>query len=81
MNSGDSMHPNDLERVTPLQLQKARDLETKIYKTRINYFVIEHGSFRAAGRALQIDHAYLHRLANGIKRNPSDQILKKLDLI
>lgn len=34
----------------------------------------------AVGRALRIDHAYLHRLANGKKTNPSSSILRKLGL-
>ena len=75
-----NINPNDLKRVSAHQLQKARELETRIYKNRIEFFVIKYGSFRAAAKALKIDHAYLYKLKNGTKRNPSDKILKKLGL-
>ena len=42
---------------------------------------LEFGSFRAAGEHLGIDHAYLHRLANGANDNPSDEVLAKLGLM
>lgn len=38
-----------------------------------------HGSTRAAGKALGVDHAYLHRIAAGEKR-PSDEMLEKLGI-
>jgi hypothetical protein len=38
-----------------------------------------HGSTRAAGKALGVDHAYLHKLSAGLKR-PSDKMLTKLGL-
>lgn len=38
------------------------------------------GSIRAASDKLGIDYAYLHRLANGQKTEPSDEVLEKLGL-
>lgn len=38
------------------------------------------GSVRAASDKLGIDYAYLHRLSNGQKTEPSDEVLKKLGL-
>jgi hypothetical protein len=43
--------------------------------------VKQHGSLRAAARVLQITPAYLCRLRTGEKRDPSDAILKKLDIV
>ena len=40
----------------------------------------KHGGVRSAGRALDVDPAYLYRLATGEKDNPSDATLKKLGL-
>ena len=39
-----------------------------------------HGGLRAAARAIGIDQAYLARLRDGEKINPSDKTLKKLKL-
>jgi hypothetical protein len=39
-----------------------------------------HGSVRRAAKALEIDFAYLHRLATGAKTNPSDKTAGKLGL-
>ena len=47
---------------------------------RIVELEIQHGSLRAAGRALNIDSAYLYRLKTGEKQNPSAKILYKLRL-
>jgi hypothetical protein len=49
-------------------------------RARIAELVTRHGSLRATGRALQIDAAYLSRLARGEKDNPDDAILRKLGL-
>lgn len=38
------------------------------------------GSVRAASNKLDIDYAYLHRLASGEKTDPSDATLEKLGL-
>lgn len=42
--------------------------------------VARHGSYRAAGKVLGFDHAYLHKLATGEKDNPSEVLLRKLGL-
>lgn len=55
-------------------------LRAEAVKDRISALVAVYGSVRAVGRALRIDHAYLHRLANGKKTNPSSSILRKLGL-
>jgi len=47
---------------------------------RITQLVGVYGSVRAVGRALRIDHAYLHRLRKGSKKSPSDSVLRKLGL-
>lgn len=47
---------------------------------RISELVEQHGSIRAAARVLQMDHAYLYRLASGEKTEPSDDVLRKLGL-
>lgn len=40
-----------------------------------------HGSVRAAGKALNISYAYLHRLGAGHLSNPSNTTLLKLGLV
>ena len=47
---------------------------------RIDAEIDKHGGLRQAGRALNIDPAYLHRLRSGECANPSDSVLKKLGL-
>lgn len=47
---------------------------------RITLMLAAYGSLRAMGRALKIDHSYLHRLQHGQKTEPSDTVLKKLGL-
>lgn len=42
--------------------------------------VRQHGGLRPAGRAMGIDPAYLKRLRDGEKRDPSDDLLRKLGL-
>jgi hypothetical protein len=39
-----------------------------------------HGGLRKAARATGIDAPYLCRLRQGVKRNPSDEVLQKLGL-
>lgn len=46
----------------------------------VEALVAEHGSLRAAARAIGVDHAYLWRLLNGQKVDPSDELLRKLGL-
>ena len=45
---------------------------------RIQQLAKQHGSLRAAARVLEIDHGYLSRLQNGVKTEPSDDVLRKL---
>jgi len=47
---------------------------------RIKELQKRHGGLRAASRALKIDVAYLKRLRDGEKTNPSQKILKRLGL-
>lgn len=47
---------------------------------RVAELVTKHGSLRAATRAIQIEHGYLHRLASGEKVNPLKETLRKLGL-
>ena len=47
---------------------------------RIEELSAQHGSLRAAARALQLDVSYLSRLKDGAKTNPSTKVLKKLGL-
>lgn len=49
-------------------------------RRRIQELAKQHGSLRAAARALEIDHAYLSRLQDGSKAEPSDAVLRKLGL-
>lgn len=47
---------------------------------RIRELEAQHGSLRAAARVLRCDAAYLLRLRDGEKRNPSTAMLRKLGL-
>lgn len=53
--------------------------ETTIQK-RVQLLITKHGTLRAASRAINVDAAYLHRLASGEKHNPSPVTLKRLGL-
>lgn len=48
---------------------------------RIQELIIEHGGLRAAGRALDVNPSYLKRLKDGERFNPSDSLLRRMDLI
>ena len=52
----------------------------KLPATRIKNLVEQHGSYRKVGELLDVDHAYLHRIAHGEKDNMSDDMLLKLGL-
>ncbi len=52
-----------------------------ILRERVRQIIAEHGSLRAAARALQMDNSYLQRLETGEKTNPSQYILLKLGLV
>jgi hypothetical protein len=47
---------------------------------RVRELEKQYGGLRAAARALKCDAAYLLRLRNGAKHNPSDATLHKLGL-
>lgn len=47
---------------------------------RVQEVARQHGSLRAAARALTVDHAYLSRLQSGEKTDPSEAVLRKLGL-
>ena len=49
-------------------------------RERIQELERVYGSLRSAAAALQIDPAYLLRLREGRKTNPSDAVLDKLGL-
>ncbi len=51
-----------------------------LLRARIQELAKQHGSLRAAARVLDIDHGYLSRLQDGGKTEPSDDVLRKLDL-
>jgi hypothetical protein len=70
---------HDIEAIDE-QMKKLRDMRAKLFEQRISELAGIYGSVRAVGQALNIDHAYLHRLANGEKQNPSKVVLRKLGL-
>lgn len=49
-------------------------------KQRIDQLAQQHGSLRAAGRAIRVDAGYLSRLRDGTKDDPSKATLRKLGL-
>ena len=46
---------------------------------RVAQLVAQHGSYRAAGKALGMNHVYLYRIAHS-KRGPSADALAKMGL-
>lgn len=48
---------------------------------RVSELVGQHGSYRAAGKALKLSPPYLCRLFLGQATNPTDEVLKKLGLV
>lgn len=65
---------------TETDLERIQRLKSQIFRARIDELAHIYGSWRAVGRALNIDHVYLHRLAKGEKQNPSKVVLRKLGL-
>jgi hypothetical protein len=51
-----------------------------LLQQRIGDAIERHGSLRAAARVLQVDHAYLKRLLDGVKDNPSPDLMRKLGI-
>lgn len=40
----------------------------------------QHGTWRAAGAAVNINYAYLYRLFKGVKTHPDEEVLAKLGI-
>lgn len=49
-------------------------------KQRVKELIQQHGTLRAAARAIQIDVSYLSRIEHGEKDNPSDLTLRRMGL-
>jgi len=84
-NRGDGgMITLGIKRKHPTTLQHrwriAENEQVAVLRTCIAGLSLLYGSVRGVGRALDIDHAYLSRLACGDKKNPSKEVLIKLDL-
>lgn len=65
-----------------IELEDAIERLGKV-KTLTEHIVIQsmnHGSRRAYAAAIGVDHAYLKRLEDGEKENPSDEVLDKMGL-
>ena len=60
------------------QIAKVAEMRTSLFKQRIDELAGIYGSVRSTGRALNIDHVYLHRLCSGEKQNPSKAVMRKL---
>lgn len=60
--------------------EKANEFKALAIKERIIQLQNIYGSCRALGKALNIDHAYLARLRDGEKTQPSSTVLRKLGL-
>jgi hypothetical protein len=54
-------------------------VKTELQK-HVERLIKEHKSVRKAGKALEIDPAYLWRMKAGIVVSPTDETLKKLGL-
>jgi transcriptional regulator with XRE-family HTH domain len=48
---------------------------------RVKQLIAEHGTLRAAARAVSVDVSYLSRLEHGEKFNPSEDILARMGLV
>lgn len=46
----------------------------------VQSLVDRHGSLRAAARVIGVNYAYLSRLRNSQKIDPSDEVLRKIGL-
>ena len=67
---------DDLESYNSVPMRRVDPLRDRIIELER-----QHGSLRAAARVLQIDPAYLLRLRDGEKTNPSAAVLRKLKLM
>jgi len=50
-----------------------------VLEARIGFLIKDYGSYRAAAKAIGVDHVYLHRVHRG-KKEPSADLLNKLSL-
>lgn len=48
---------------------------------RVKQLIAQHGTLRAAARAVSVEVSYLSRLEHGEKTNPSDDVLARLGLV
>lgn len=55
--------------------------DTQTISDAVQALIDRHGGLRPAARAVGINYAYLWRLWNGVKSNPSDAVLRKLGLV
>lgn len=62
------------------QMNRLAEMRAALFKQRIGELAKVYGSVRAVGKALNIDHVYLHRLCSGEKQNPSKTVLRKIGL-
>lgn len=51
-----------------------------VLQQRAAELIADHGSTRAAGRAVKLNHAYLYRLSTGEATEPTESVLRKLQL-
>jgi hypothetical protein len=56
------------------------DTEVDLIPAAVKELCDKHGGVRAAARATGINYAYLSRLGNGARSNPTDSVLRKLGL-
>lgn len=52
----------------------------EILSQAVQELVEQHGGLRKAARAIEVNYAYLSRLWNGEKSNPSVKTLRKMGL-
>lgn len=61
-------------------MESLEDQQRYRVSQRVAELVALYGSRRKLGKALDIDHAYLHHLQKGTKQ-PSERVLKRLGLL
>lgn len=49
-------------------------------QNRVIELIEAHGSVRAAAAEIEVDYTYLYRLSKGERKEPSEDVLKKLCL-
>ena len=48
--------------------------------TRVAELTVQHGSLRAAARALKVDPGYFYRLGTGVCNSPGELLLRRMGL-